>query len=134
MIINWRDSLATGHELIDEQHKELFKRFNNLLAACNEGRGSEEVLKILLFLGDYVREHFAAEEKLQLKYDYPGYPAHKELHTGFTKTLRELERQAKEGGATVSLVIQTNQTLVNWLITHISGVDKELADYLHRVA
>jgi hemerythrin len=130
MGLQWRDNLATGNEDIDEQHQEMFRRYNRLLAACKEGYGKEEARIMLIFLGDYVKEHFSAEERLQIRSGYPGYSAHRQMHAGFVKTLRDLEEQLRTDGATVSLVIQTNQILADWLTQHISGADKELADFL----
>lgn len=52
-----------------------------------------------------------------------------------TNSLMDLQRLKsvfETEGATVSLVIQTNQFMVNWLINHISGTDKELGNYLCR--
>jgi hemerythrin len=134
MGIEWRDSLMTGHEEIDEQHQEMFRRYNKLLAACKEGYGKEEVRMMLIFLGDYVKEHFSDEEQLQIRNGFPGYADHRKMHSGFVKTLRELEDQLRADGATVSLVIQTNQILADWLTNHISGADKELADFLKKSA
>lgn len=130
MSVEWREALATGNVDIDNQHKELFRRFNNLLDSCQRGEGKEEVFNMLLFLGDYVRTHFAAEEKLQIQHSYPGYRAHKEEHDRFIDDFRKLEDQLRSEGSTFVLVIQTNQTIVDWLIRHISGTDKELANYL----
>ncbi len=130
MAVEWRENLATGYEEIDRQHMELFRRFNTLLTACNQGKGKGEVNGLLLFLNDYIRTHFAQEEELQVKYNYRGYAAHKEQHDKFRQDLRELERQFAEEGASLALVIQTNQTLINWLLRHISGSDKELAGFL----
>jgi hemerythrin len=130
MAIEWRENLATGNELIDSQHQELFRRFNNLLASCNQGKGKEEVYNLLLFLGEYVRSHFAAEEKLQLLHGYPGYNDHKAEHDCFVGDLHSLENQLAADGATLALVIQTNQTMINWLLKHISGTDRELAGFL----
>lgn len=133
MSIEWREDLATGNVEIDNQHKELFKRFNTLLAACNAGKARNEVGNLLNFLGDYVKSHFATEERLQVKHGYPGYAAHKQQHTEFISDLRNLEQQIATEGAGVSLVIQTNQMIVNWLIGHISKTDKALADFLKTV-
>jgi hemerythrin len=130
MAIEWQAKLETGLTLIDNQHRELFNRFNKLLEACNAGKGRDEVMKVLLFLNSYIRTHFADEEELQQKYDYPGYRAHKLLHNNFIKTVEDLERQFKDEGATISLVIQTNQTMVNWLIQHIGLVDLEFAEFV----
>ena len=41
MAILWDDSLATGNDLIDGQHKELFSRVNGLLEACTRADGRE---------------------------------------------------------------------------------------------
>lgn len=130
MAIEWRDYLATGIEEIDLQHKELFARINVLLDACTRGQGRDEVLKLLLFLDDYIKTHFAAEEKLQKRSDYPGYPEHRDQHTRFVRQVDELERQFTNDGATIGLVIQTNRTMTEWLIEHISRVDKAFADFV----
>ncbi len=130
MAIEWRENLATGYDTIDKQHMELFRRFNTLLAACNQGKGKEEVSHLLIFLNDYIRLHFAEEESLQFRSGYPGYEAHKAQHDKFRGDLQELEEQFAAEGATLALVIRTNQTLISWLIMHISATDKELAAYL----
>lgn len=134
MAVEWREDLATGNREIDDQHKELFRRFNILLESCQQGKGKDEVRRLLLFLGDYVRSHFAAEEQLQILHKYPGFRSHKDQHDGFIKDFRKLETQLNDEGVSLGLVIQTNQTLVDWLIKHISGTDKELAGYLRTSA
>jgi hemerythrin len=130
MEIAWNKSLATGNTEIDNQHKELFSRFADLLTACNERKGREEVLNMFSFLDKYVREHFALEEKLQLQYDYPGYAGHKSQHDSFITELQQLERQLTDDGATLMLVIKTNQAMARWLINHVNDEDRKLADFL----
>lgn len=130
MAIEWKTNLETGLKVIDDQHKELFRRFNKLLEACNAGQGRDEVLKVLLFLNDYIRSHFSEEEELQQKFGYPGYPEHRVLHTNFIKTVVDLEKQFKDEGANLSLVIQTNQMMVNWLTQHIGKVDRAFAEFV----
>ncbi|WP_183356341.1 bacteriohemerythrin [Geomonas silvestris] len=134
MSIAWTNDLATGVADIDNQHREIFARVNRLSEACAEGKGKEEVLKLLNFLEDYVREHFAAEEKLQIREGYPEYAAHKAMHARFIADLERLASTFREEGATLSLVIMTNKTLTAWLVQHISKVDMELAAYLKGAA
>jgi len=133
MAIEWNEKLATGNSVIDNQHKELFARFDSLLTACNERKGKDEVYNLLQFLGDYVKSHFALEERLQQESNYPHYGEHK-AHEGFIRDLQGLESQLKHEGASLSLVIQTNQTMVNWLIQHINIIDREMAGYLRTAA
>jgi hemerythrin len=130
MSISWNNNLLTGVDMIDKQHKELFSRFDSLLEACNQGKGKDEVMRLLQFLDDYIKEHFAAEEQLQIKHNYPQYGEHKAQHVTFVADVERLKKQFLEEGATLPLVIQTNQALVTWLIKHISNVDLALAKYL----
>lgn len=130
MSISWNNNLLTGIEVIDSQHKELFSRFDSLVAACNQGKGRDEVMRLLQFLDDYIREHFAAEEQLQVKHNYPHYGEHKSQHVTFVADVDRLKKQFLSEGATLPLVIQTNQALVNWLIKHISNVDLAFAKFL----
>ncbi|SRR6266545_1370545 len=130
MAIEWRESLETGIEAIDLQHKELFARFNSMLEACNRGEGRDEVLRLLLFLDDYIKSHFAEEEELQAHYRYPGYHAHKEQHGSFISKIEQLKREFSTEGTTIFLVVQTNRTLVEWLIQHIGKLDKEFAGFV----
>ena len=130
MAIEWNEKLATGNSNIDNQHKELFRRFDTLLTACNQRKGKEEVHNLLLFLGDYVKTHFSMEEALQKKHNFPGYPDHKKEHDGFIRELQKLDGQLQQEGASFPLVIQTNQTMVTWLIKHINVMDKEMAIFV----
>lgn len=130
MLIEWDEELATGNDTIDGQHKELIDRINTLLVACNQGKGRAEVSKLLQFMGDYVCSHFATEEELQHRHAYPEFSAHKAEHEEFVLKMRNLEHQFNTDGATLPLVIQTNQSMVGWLISHINVTDKKLASYL----
>jgi hemerythrin len=130
MQIAWRDDLSIGVPAVDDQHKELFKRFNALLLACNEGHGKDEVGQLIGFLSDYVSVHFFDEEALQQESGYPGYAEHRQQHIDFVGRLQALHKQFFSEGASLALVIQTNNMLIEWLINHISKADRKIGDYL----
>ena len=130
MSTGWSNDLATGVMEIDDQHKEIFSRFDRLFTACSEGRGKEEVLTLIGFLGDYIKEHFSAEERLQIRHAYPDYASHKSQHTRFIAEVARLAVSFKDEGATLPLVIMTNKTLSSWLVQHIAKTDMEFASYL----
>ena len=70
-MLEWTDKYASGSSLVDEQHKELFRRVNLLLASCDEGKGKLEVQRTLEFIREYVQFHFSTEEQLMRKYNFP---------------------------------------------------------------
>ena len=45
MGMNWDNNLATGINSIDNQHKELFDRINQLLLAMKEGKAKDENIR-----------------------------------------------------------------------------------------
>ncbi|MEK6776135.1 MAG: bacteriohemerythrin [bacterium] len=130
MAIQWTEELGTGVDMIDNQHKELFKRINDLLDACGQGKGIEEVGKIIGFLEDYVVTHFSTEEKYMTQYDYPDQLTHKGQHRHFINNFSDLKKQFETDGAGVHIVILTNRVVVDWLNSHIRKVDKALGTFL----
>lgn len=132
MALEWTPKLAVGHPLIDSQHQELFRRFDELLEACQQARGKDRIESLLEFLGTYVVTHFQAEERLMDRHDYPGAEAHKAEHRYFTGRLDLLREDLRSGGASSQLVISTNQTLLNWIIKHIKNVDVEFGAFLRK--
>jgi len=50
MGLDWQEELATGIEIIDEQHKGIFAMFAAFNTACDEGGVNEELVKLVDFL------------------------------------------------------------------------------------
>ena len=128
--IEWDDRLATGVTAIDSQHREIYKRFNGLLKACERGHSRDEIVSILHFMNNYITHHFQDEEKLQRKAQYPELISHKHDHERLAKKFRALETRLQTTGATVQLVIQTGKLLSELLFEHIHEKDGALADFM----
>lgn len=76
MSFTWSDDLKTGLPEIDEQHKALIQQFNELLSACAQNNGQEELTRFVRFLTVYVRIHFQDEEKFMAGRSYGGMALH----------------------------------------------------------
>ncbi|MDQ7784845.1 MAG: bacteriohemerythrin [Desulfomonilaceae bacterium] len=132
MPIEWNEDLKVGVEEIDEQHRELFRRVNDLAEAMWDGKGKEESGKVMDFLGDYVVTHFATEERHMSSQGYPDYAAHKRLHDRFVEDFYTLRSQFDSGEVTSSMVIRILDETCEWLKSHIKGTDKKLGSFLNR--
>jgi hemerythrin len=128
--MTWKESLSIGIPEIDKQHKELCDKIDSLYDACSHGKGAAEAVKILDFLESYTTRHFADEEKIQLKIQYPKYQQHKKLHADFIKEIARLKKEMLASGATIAMVVNINQTISDWLVNHILRVDSELKKYV----
>jgi hemerythrin len=130
MEYQWDKSIETGHEMIDSQHKQLFDAINNLLDACKEGKGVDELKKSMDFLNDYTIKHFFDEEQVQQKYQYPDFVNHKKLHDDFKKVVRDLSVQLIMKGPSEEMVNEVRTKIGSWLLNHIKVQDFKLAAYI----
>jgi|SRR5690554_5339539 hemerythrin len=127
MAIIWNaETMSTGFDDIDEQHKELFERLNALLDAMKDGKGKSEIERLLGFLGDYAVRHFAHEEDCMARHRCPMASANKEAHAKFIRTFEDLSRRLVAEGPSLALVIETQQKVADWIQSHIVRVDTHL--------
>jgi len=131
--MEWTEKLATGISTIDSQHKELFKRINNLVIAVKQGRCKAEIDGTIKYLDDYARVHFADEEKHMRDSNYGGLEEQREDHKEYLAALAALKERAslpRIQGSTYDLSATTNQVVVDWIVNHIMKVDMKFGTFL----
>ena len=134
MQMQWSEKSAVGVDVIDNQHKGIISRINNLLNAMSQGKGRDEVGNVLTFLADYVVKHFTAEEGLMKKYNFSGYSEQQAEHAKFIKDFSLLKKEFETGGVTSTLVLQTQPQLCDWLTNHITNKDKQIGVFIKKCA
>jgi hemerythrin len=130
MAYQWDSTLETGHEVIDNQHKQMVAAVNSLLDACRSGKGDQEITRTMDFLTGYTIKHFSDEEKIQIKYGYPDYLVHKRYHDEFKVMVADLTRRLIREGPTDDIVNEVNTQIGDWLLNHIKGDDFRMAAYI----
>src|SRR3970282_1435784 len=96
MAFQWRHDLSVGFQEIDDQHKELFRKINDLLESIGQGRGIQEVKNMIKFI----------------------------------KVLDELKKKIGTSDVLLSSLLTVQKVTVDWLINHISKMDKTLGSFL----
>lgn len=129
MALLWNKNLEVGVDLIDTQHKEWFKRADQLFEAGKNGKSKEYIIQLFDFLDDYTKTHFKDEEKYMESIKYPEIAAQKQMHEGFIKKLSELRKSYETAGANITVIINANQFILDWLTKHISVADKKIGEY-----
>lgn len=130
MSIAWREDLATGFRTIDAQHRAIFDRINALLEACSQGKGKQEVGKVLSFLEEYVTTHFEHEERSMLQHGFQGYREHKKQHVELTRQVAEIRKMVEADGVGVHTVVQLNRLVVHSFVAHIRKTDTQLGSHI----
>ncbi len=128
--VEWTDDLSVGVTEIDNQHKELFRRRNDLIAAIASGRGRDELLRLTAFLETYIVTHFGLEEHYMTRFCYPGGTAHRKEHLEFMREFFEIKGKVAGMGPTDELVGRTGDFIIRWLRDHITIVDREFGQFL----
>ena len=128
--IEWDQSLSIGIRLIDDQHKALIKRLNDVSVAIENNIGEREISKTLEFLSEYADYHFSTEEKHMAEQGFPGLETQKIKHQEFMDTLSNLDQDFEEEGSTRALSDAINNFLFNWLTNHIQGLDQQFGNFL----
>ena len=124
------ESLVTGNEMIDTQHKELIDKINKLLDSCETSKEKTVAVKTLDYLADYTEFHFGEEEKLQAEINYPGIAEHKKEHDKLCAVVKDLYNMLEEEeGPSNAFVEQVNKNVIEWLYRHIKGFDRSVSEY-----
>jgi hemerythrin len=132
MALVWTSALAVGVEEIDEQHRELFRRADLLLAAVLAGDRAAEVGRLVAFLQAYAKVHFAAEEQLMQASGYSQLAEHRGEHRWFEEELARLAAELAVAGPTAQLAYALDRHLAGWLRNHVCLTDTALGRYLAR--
>ncbi|MDR3341243.1 MAG: bacteriohemerythrin [Treponema sp.] len=126
----WDERYAVDIPILDDQHKTFIKMTNDLYENCLQGGdvAKQYLLETVQQAAEYAKTHFAMEEQILEKIQYPALATHKKEHEAF---IRQVLHQVKEFKAGHTVVPYTYaQYLKEWLLTHIAVSDKQYSLYI----
>jgi len=128
MPITWDDSMSTGIPAVDAEHQELFRQVERFHTVMSEGKGAEELAKLLDFLGQYTARHFSREECFMEQFKCPAAAANKAAHKQLLEKFGELRESFIQQGGGPSIAVEIYRTLCDWLVRHVRDIDTKLRD------
>ena len=128
---SWDESMRTGDEINDLQHKELIHRLNLLLRSMYKGHPAEQVESTLDFLASYVVEHFTHEEELMESVHCPLAHANKRAHAEFLVRFGAFQEDlaARRNSPSV-IAVKMLRELSDWIVRHIRTIDARMLPYV----
>lgn len=96
MPLVWRPQMSVGNTLIDSDHRYLICLINTVELSLRVPGNGDLVGVAIEQLMQYTRDHFAREEVIQLKIQYPHYLAHKAEHQNILAQLTALRARILE--------------------------------------
>jgi len=130
-LIVWEDRFLIGIPIIDDEHKHLVKLCNALYKAVILGNNAVRKGAVSIALRectDYVKTHFAHEEKLMQVCGYKDFDMHKMEHAEFAKTV--LEKSQNFEKETFHSSTEFVRFLYDWILSHIAHTDRLYVDDL----
>jgi len=132
--ITWSNTFACGIKIIDDQHKGLVNLVNEMYnhVTGDELQEHQYLKQIVQEAINYVKVHFATEEKIMTATKFSGYAEHKKEHDNFIRTVAKIIKEYNEGKRLTLAVF--SKFLKEWILSHIAIMDKEYFDYLNKIA
>jgi len=133
-LVTWSPTYSVGVKVIDDQHKGLLNLVNDMYNHVVGDEAAERAYfqKVIQQAVNYVKIHFATEEKIMLATKFLGYAEHKRAHDSFILTVVE-NIQAFNTGKRMTLATFTH-FLKDWILTHIAIMDKQYFDFFMKIA
>ena len=122
------DEYLTGNELIDAEHRELFKLIGDAYEYIRSGNtvnSYNELIKLLDELKQYAIEHFKDEEEYMESIHYEGITTQRYAHESFINRMNNIDFAQLEKNPQKQLE-ELIVFLLKWLINHILNSDKKI--------
>lgn len=127
--------LIVGIEMIDSQHRELIDKINLFLDGISRGDTRSivsELEKMLDFMIEYAEFHFSEEEKLMEEHSCAVLDVQRMQHQFFIAEANKLKFDLKTGGISPELLEKSQKLLVDWIKSHITGMDRKIKECLDK--
>ncbi len=131
-MFHWKDQYSVRIPLIDAQHKELFTIGNRIVALLDtdDRTAAEESLdQLMKELSDYTKYHFAQEEMIMRRYDYPDMGLHMKEHQTFIDYLDKIDYDRIDLADQETLV-ELLQFIEKWISKHVTETDAAYSKFL----
>lgn len=124
----WNNRYDIGVDIIDKEHKKLFRILNKLFDFRQEEEKSQWVCQeAVKYFKDHALQHFYDEEQYMISVDYSGFELHKRIHDNFRDvTLPALEKELEQTNYSENSRDHFFGVCAGWLIGHTLTEDQAI--------
>jgi hemerythrin-like metal-binding protein len=128
--MEWTEEMSVRVKVLDDDHKALIEILNDLNDGIEANRSRVVLEDVIERLSNYIKIHFAREERMFAQTGYAGSAAHTAEHALLAKRMMNLQSRF-ECGQSRELGLETLAFLKNWLIEHIMISDQMYGSYFN---
>jgi len=130
----WKNSYEVGIDLIDTQHKLLFKAIENLkenMEISDKSHYKKRLFETTAFLKEYCHIHFRDEQEYMQSIGFEGYEEHRLKHDKLLNDVAEYRNKMLKTNFDHRIVESYLGFLATWLIYHIGVEDQQIPKREH---
>ncbi len=126
--LEWSDIYGVSIDVIDNQHRGLFRLINEVSEMADlDSSSKEKCFSALNATIRYAENHFKTEENYLQKYGYPQFLQHKKEHDGFVEEIFSMVEGLEDGLLTLGGI---SILLKNWFSEHFRVTDQQYKAFL----
>ena len=124
----WKEEYNTGVDIIDREHRRLFKIINKLFVFTGEKSKSQWACREgIKFFKDHALKHFTEEEEYMASINYERLGVHVHIHSEFReRTLPALEEELEKTDYCADSVEHFLGVCAGWLVGHTLIEDRAI--------
>jgi len=125
----WTDDLKIGIDSIDNQHKSIFDKSNEVF---NLGIESDiyDIEKVFTFLMNYATNHFYEEEAVMIECKYDNFLVHRNQHNYFIEEIYKIYQNIINNNICESNLNDLKVLIIEWLANHINFDDRQFIELI----
>lgn len=123
-LLEWRDEYRTGIRGVDYEHEELIARINAVYSLVEAAADRDQVIDALGEIYGSIAAHFALEEQMMARHEYPDYAEHRADHERLLDEIREITDAYEQNVLTDRQAFECR--LRDWFQNHFSTHDARL--------
>lgn len=131
-LYKWDESIATGIEKIDREHKECMDDLNTFHSLMLSGEGESGLNDMIMRIEKHVTHHFQDEENYMSSIGYPDLSAHKRQHDEFTSRFEQLKSDLQNSGHNTNADTEFYNYVAHWMNNHFRKADKDYVTYARK--
>jgi hemerythrin len=128
--LEWTEGLSVGVPTLDDHHRHLFALLARIDDMAEERRlAFAPVREVFDELNRYIAYHFAEEEGMMERADFPFLELHRHSHQTIALRVADMSDTLTDGNVE-SVARQLHDFLSGWLVHHIEIEDFEYRPFL----
>ncbi len=121
MAIAWTSDMATGAQTLDDDHRRIVGRANDLIAAVGAGEDPGSVDRALRGLGNAALRHFGRDEDCAVRHRCPALETNGEARAEFIAILARFRVDYERNGASADVAASLEHELGSWVTRYLPG-------------